>query len=113
MLSVAKVDAVDGQNGVADVEPSAPVCRLRGMDLGNQNWNAVLLPSLIREKNKKTNTINIRLEFNFKCVIRGGASLTNQLWVKANCCQGETTFQLEPVPSTRRGQAFSFMLMQK
>lgn len=63
MLSVAKVDAVDGQNGVADVEPSAPVCRLRGMDLGNQNWNAVLLPSLIREKKQKKQ-IQLILDWN-------------------------------------------------
>lgn len=35
VFSIAKIDAVDSQNGVADVQPSAPVCRLARMDLGN------------------------------------------------------------------------------
>lgn len=35
VFSVAKIDTVDGQNGVTDMQPSTPVCRLGGMDLGN------------------------------------------------------------------------------
>lgn len=54
VFGVAKVDAVDGQDGVADVQPPAPVRGLGGMDLGNQNGNAVLLPTLIGGRKKKT-----------------------------------------------------------
>lgn len=35
VFSIAKVDTVDGQNGITDMQPSTPVCRLGGMDLGN------------------------------------------------------------------------------
>lgn len=35
VFSIAKVDTVDGQNGITDMQPSTPVCRLARMDLGN------------------------------------------------------------------------------
>lgn len=46
VFGVAQVDAVDGQDGVAHVEPTATLSRLSGMDLRDQDGHPMLLTSL-------------------------------------------------------------------
>ena len=56
MLCVPEVNSINSQNSISNVQPSTSISRLPWVDLRNEDWNTMLLSTLVKKKKKKQQT---------------------------------------------------------